>query len=251
MGALKTYFAELHVHTVLSPCAGIEMIPPLIIQEAVNQNIKLLAITDHNASANIASVQKAAQDTPVTVLPGMEIQTKEEVHTLCLFDTIEQVTTMQALVDQHLPDLQNNAEYFGEQFIVDETGEFIQREQRLLLTSTSLSFDQVFHHVEELGGLFIPAHVDREAYGLFANLGFIPPELPIEALEISTRTTLALAYQKYPSIKNYPIIQSGDVHYLDDFLGINHFHIYEPSISEIKLAFRNEEGRDFSIISSK
>ena len=58
---LKTFRAELHVHTVLSPCAETEMIPPLIVQQAVDQGINLIAITDHNATANIAAVQKAAQ----------------------------------------------------------------------------------------------------------------------------------------------------------------------------------------------
>ena len=80
---LRTYLAELHVHTVLSPCAEVEMIPPFIVQEAIKKGICLIAITDHNASANVGAVQKAASGTGLTVLPGMELQTREEVHLLC------------------------------------------------------------------------------------------------------------------------------------------------------------------------
>ena len=51
------------------------MIPPLIITEAGLRGIDLIAITDHNASANIAAVMCAAQGSAVKILPGMELQT--------------------------------------------------------------------------------------------------------------------------------------------------------------------------------
>ncbi|RPH69697.1 PHP domain-containing protein, partial [bacterium] len=97
------YRAELHVHTVLSPCADVEMIPPFIIQTAVETGINLIAITDHNATANIPAVISAAKGSGVSVLSGMELQTKEEVHLLCLFDSYEQASQMQSYVDLHLP----------------------------------------------------------------------------------------------------------------------------------------------------
>ena len=54
---MRDYRAELQIHTVLSPCAEVEMIPPLIVQEALDRGINLIAITDHNSSKNIAAVQ--------------------------------------------------------------------------------------------------------------------------------------------------------------------------------------------------
>src|SRR5512136_1809744 len=105
---MQTLRAELHVHTVLSPCAEVEMIPPLIVQEALERGISLIAITDHNASSNVSAVQKAAVGSGLTVMPGMEVQTREEVHVLCLFDTIEQMSAWQALVDKSLPETPNN-----------------------------------------------------------------------------------------------------------------------------------------------
>ena len=104
--------AELHVHTVLSPCAEVEMIPPLIVREALERGISLIAITDHNASSNVSAVQKAAVGSGLTVMPGMEVQTREEVHILCLFDTLEQMSAWQASVDRFLPDTANNPDYF-------------------------------------------------------------------------------------------------------------------------------------------
>jgi len=197
------------------------MIPPLIVKAAVANGLNLIAITDHNASENVAAVMKAAQGENLTVLPGMELQTKEEVHVLYLFETLEQLAELQNLVDRTLPNVPNSIEYFGEQFIVDHTGDFIRRKDQLLINSTKLTIEETEHVVHDLDGLFIPAHVNRQAFGLFYNLSFVPPELRVDALEISRHTTPQTAVHDFPQIKGYPLIQSGDVHYLDDFLGVN------------------------------
>jgi len=240
--------AELHVHTVLSPCAEIEMIPPLIVAESIERGLGMIAITDHNSTANICSVMKAAEGTDLKIIPGMELQTREEVHVLCLFDRLEQAEELQSLVDDHYPDLKNNADFFGEQFIVDETGEFIKREERLLITSVDLSFDETVDAVHHLDGLVIPAHVNRKAYGLIANLGFIPKGLNIDALEISRHLQVLDAPSLFPQLSGYPLLQGGDAHRLEEILGKNEFDIGHRNISEIKLALQTSQDRSFVII---
>jgi 3',5'-nucleoside bisphosphate phosphatase len=238
---LNTFRAELHVHTVLSPCAGVEMIPPLIVQTALEKGLRLIAITDHNATANIRVVMEAARGSDLTVLAGMELQTREEVHLLCLFDSVEQAVEWQKTVDLHLPERQNKPDFFGEQFVVDATGDFIRSEERLLSTSANIGLEEAAEQVKVLGGLPIPAHIDRQAFGLIANLGLIPPGF--EVLEISRHITPAAARQKYPQIGSTPLIQSGDVHFLEDFLGGVEFEIETPTIAELHLAFQGQRGR--------
>jgi PHP family Zn ribbon phosphoesterase len=245
---LKTFVAELHLHTVVSPCAAVEMIPPLIVQEAVERGINLLAVTDHNTTANVEAVQKAAAGTDLTVLPGMELQTIEEVHVLCLFDTLDQMAAWQAFVDTRMPPLKNNIDYFGEQFVVDETGEFICREEQLLLTSAEISLSDAVTEVNKLEGLAIPAHVNRSAFSLIANLGFVPLDIPFEALEISRHITPNEACQKYPQLRQYPLVQNGDVHYLHEFLGRTHFQLAAPTIAEMRMAFAQESDRSVNIL---
>ena len=223
------------------------MIPPLIVQEALERGIPLIAITDHNSTANIAAVQKAAHGTGLTVLPGMEFQTREEVHVLCLFDTLEQALALQNYVDAHLPPLQNRPDYFGEQFVVDETGDFIRREDRLLLSSVDASFTQAFEKVAELGGLFIPAHVNRQGFGLLANLGLVPTDVSVEALEVSRHINPTDARHKFPQILGYPLIQNGDVHELESFLGSTRYTLESETIAEIRLAIHQSNGRSFVV----
>lgn len=245
-----TLRADLHVHTVLSPCADVEMIPPLIVQDAVERGIGLIAITDHNATGNILAVQEATRGTELVVLPGMELQTSEEVHVLCLFDTLEQAREWQSIVDQSMPNVPNNIDFFGEQFVVDETGEFIRREERLLLTSTSLTIHQAWERVTRLGGLMIPAHINRRANGLLPVLGLVPLDTPVEILEISSHITPSQAVSQYPQIAGYPLIQDGDAHFLDDILGVNELTLQNPTVAEIRLAILGKEERSHHILAN-
>lgn len=240
---MKTFRADLHVHTVISPCAEVEMIPPLIVREALEQKINIIAVTDHNASANVCAVQKAAEGTGLTVLPGMEVQSREDVHLLCLFASLSDLEAWQHDVSLSLPDTKNNPDLFGEQFVVDENGEFIRNEERMLLTSTRFSIDEIFRRVKQLGGLVIPAHVDRTSFGLFPTLGLLSEDWDFAALEISRHITPEELNKQFPSSSGHPLIQSGDVHRLDEFLGTTMFTLATPTLEEIRFALRNKKGR--------
>jgi PHP family Zn ribbon phosphoesterase len=244
---MKKFRADLHVHTVLSPCAEVEMIPPLIVQTALEKHIDLIAITDHNASANVGAVQEAARGTSLTVLPGMEVQSREEVHLLTLFDSLDALQGWQAEVDRSLPDQPNQPGFFGEQFVVDKTGEFLRREPRLLLTSTRFSIDEIFERVRALGGVVIPAHVDRFSYGLFPTLGLVSEAWNLLALEISRHTTPERAVATFAATRSYPLIQGGDVHRLDEFLGATVFTLASPTLLELCMAFKQRNGRQVCI----
>ena len=223
------------------------MIPPLIVQKALELNIDIIAITDHNASANVSAVQKAAAGSDLKVLSGMEIQTHEDVHLLCLFENINELESWQAAVDKSLPDTLNHAEFFGDQYIVDENGEYIRTETRMLLTSTKFSIDDVFEQVNALGGLVIPAHVNRTTYGLFPTLGLLADQWPILGFEISRHISPEAARAAFPAIGDYPLIQSGDVHRLDEFIGTTIFTLEEPTVDEIRRALKSEDHREVYI----
>lgn len=223
------------------------MIPPLIVRAALEKSIELIAITDHNASANVAAVQKAAEGTNLTVLPGMEVQSREDVHLLTLFETLEELKSWQTEVDEALPNSPNQSAFFGEQYVVDETGEFIRMEDRLLSTATHLSIEEVFERVSALGGIVIPAHVERISYGLFPTLGLISENWNVLALEISRHTAPEKAARMFPVLGKHPLIQNGDVHQLDGFLGTTIFTLASPTLIEISMALKGIDGREVCI----
>jgi 3',5'-nucleoside bisphosphate phosphatase len=139
--------------------------------------------------------------------------------------------------------LENDVDRFGDQFVVDGEGDFVRREPRLLLTSTDLPIDNVIERVYAIGGLAIPAHVDRKANGLLEILGFVPSGVTIEALEISRHITVDVAPLRYPQIRGYPLVRDGDAHRLSELLGVNEFLVESPTVTELKMALRHENGR--------
>lgn len=226
------------------------MIPPLIVKRAGELALGIIAITDHNSAENAAAVMEAARGFDLKVLPGMEVQTREEVHLLCLFDSLEQVLDWQELVYAHLPPLKNEPEFFGPQFVVDASGDFVCYNERLLSTATSLSVEEVAIGVTQREGLCIAAHVDRPSFSLLANLGFVPPGVPFAAMEISSRGDVNELQHQHPSLAGYAFICSGDAHRLDEMSNRTVLTLDKPTIAELSMAFRGQEGRKVKILAA-
>lgn len=213
---MKTLAADLHIHSLLSPCADREMTPPKVLQRAVEQGLSFIAITDHNSVLNVPAFCQAAKKFPVQVVPGMELQTREDIHLVCLFDTQDKAFRLQEIVDQTLPKVKNREEFFGEQQVVNEKGEVVGVEDRLLLNSLDLSLEEAAAEVTRIGGVCIAAHVNRQSYSLLGVLGFIPAGVPLAGVEITDRKAVPTLSHTYKELKRYPLIFSSDAHYLAD-----------------------------------
>ncbi len=230
------FTADLHIHTVLSACAEAEMLPDLIVARAQEEGLDLIAVTDHNSAENAAAALQAAQGTGIVVWPGMEVQSREEVHLLCLFDTLEQVLRWQEVVYASLPPLKNRPELFGEQVVLSADGEPLGYNERLLATSTSLSVDEVVRGVRELGGLCLPAHVDRPMYSIIANLGFIPAGLDVPGVEISHLLGVKEARARFPQLARYGLIANSDAHRLNEIHRRTTIKVMHRTVAELALA---------------
>jgi PHP family Zn ribbon phosphoesterase len=241
---LRFFLADLHIHTCLSPCAELEMLPELIVGRAQELGLQIIAVTDHNSAENAAAVVNAARGTGVTVLPGMEVQTREEVHLLTLFDSLEQVAAWQEQVYASLPPLKNDEAFFGEQLVLDADGEPAGYLDRLLLTSSSFSVEEVVQRVSGLDGLCIPAHVDHTAYSIISNLGFVPPELDVVGVEISSNVGTAEARERFPQLTRYSLVASSDAHRLREMIGRTTLKMAEATVAELALALAGEGGRE-------
>jgi 3',5'-nucleoside bisphosphate phosphatase len=240
---LKFFKADLHIHTVLSGCAEIEMIPSLILWQAERKGLNLIAITDHNACHNAEAVIEAAVGTNIHVLPGMELQSKEEVHLLCLFDSVEPCKEWQEKVFENLPLLANKEDLFGPQYVVNAADEWLWTEERLLAQSADMALEEIVDQVTSLGGMAIPAHVDRPSYSLLANLGLIPANLAVTALEVTSYFDLQKGFAEWPQLKEWCLIVNGDAHRLSEIQSRTLFKISRPEIKEMTMAFQGQKGR--------
>jgi len=241
---LRFFSADLHIHTCLSPCAELEMLPEFVIERAQDLGLQIIAVTDHNSAENVAAVVKAAKGTGVTVLPGVEVQTREEVHLITLFDTLGQVLFWQEQIYANMPLLENDEAFFGEQLVLDASGEPAGYLNRLLVTATDFSVEDVVQHVCQLDGLCIPAHVDRTMYSIIANLGFVPPDLDVTGVEISTAIGPVEARERFPQLVRYSLVANGDAHRLKEMVRRTTFKMAAPTVAEIKLALAGVEDRE-------
>ncbi|MDU2065724.1 MAG: PHP domain-containing protein [Sporomusaceae bacterium] len=242
---LRAFTADLHVHTLLSPCASVEMTPHHLVLQAEAMGVDILAITDHNSCDNVKAALLAASGKPVTILPGMEVETKEEAHILVLFDALAPLLAWEQIVASHRSGRRNDEEKLGAQFIVDQYDEFVAVKEEMLLDALNLTVAEVAETVEKLGGITIAAHVDRPMYSLLTQLGFIPEGLQLSALEISRRFGANEARKAFSNLQNWPLVTASDAHSLEDFCQGPRTTLYleKVSIAEIKLALAGSCGR--------
>lgn len=221
------------------------MIPPLIVDEALHKGLHIIAVTDHNAVGNAGSVMEAAVGTGLQVLPGMELQTQEEVDALCLFDTIEQAQAWEMRVRAAMLPFPHDAERFGPQYRVDAEGDLIAEDESFYQGPAQITLEDAAIAVHALGGLFIPAHIERPAKGLLGVLGLWPPNLAADAAEVSPNLRPSAARQRYRLPLDLPIITSSDAHWLDGIGGVITILVLEgpPCIDELRRALRGEGQR--------
>ena len=240
---LKVFNCDLHVHTCLSPCAELDMHPMALVQQAIEEKLDMIAICDHNSSANVQYVIKAAASSKLEILPGMEITTSEEVHLLAIFDSLPKLTLMQNIIDQHLTGV-NDEKRFGVQAIVNENGEVEGINNQLLIGATDLSLDTLIGYIHQFEGLAIAAHIDRESFSVLSQLGFIDDHADFDALEITPLTGFDQAKIKYSELSKYSFIVSSDSHYIKDIgSAFTRMLLSEPTFSELKMALKKQNGR--------
>lgn len=235
---MREFRADLHIHTCLSPCGDLEMYPTNIVKRALQQELDILAICDHNSAENVHWVKKASENAPLHVLGGMEISSAEEVHVLALFERDAELVAMQKIVYDNLPGL-NNQKYFGDQVVVNELDEVLEFNQRLLIGATLITVDEIVEQIHAFKGLAIASHIDREGFGIIGQLGFIPPGLPLDAVEISDPARVA----EFENLE-YPLISSSDAHDLKNMgRNLTRFVMEDVTLAEMKKALLGQDGR--------
>lgn len=232
---MKLYY-DFHIHSALSPCGDNDMTPNNLINMSIIKGLDAVALTDHNACENVRAAAAVAGD-KIIFIPGMEVETSEEVHIVTLFPTADAAEEMQRILVDSSPYIPNRPEIFGNQYIMDENDEICGEIDRMLVTASGLDIYTVVAAAKDLGGIAYPAHIDRESYSVLSNLGFIPPDLDISAVEITEKSRTALEGE-YSN--RYNIITSSDAHYLWDISEHNHYiEVSDASVRGILNAISN------------
>ncbi len=244
---LRPFIADLHMHTCLSPCAEIDMNPREIVSASLEKGLDIIAVTDHNSAENAEATKRAARGTRLEVLAGMEISSSEEVHVLALFESPEHAGALQEVVQENLPSGENDERLYGHQVVVNEFDEVMGFNRRLLIAATNMGVHEIVERIRSLGGISIASHVDREAFSVLSQLGFIPDDLRFDALELSPKVRRKGAETTFQALKRFPWVSFSDAHYVRDIgQRVTTFILREPTFPELKKALIRSGGRDLS-----
>lgn len=203
---MPDYFYDLHIHTALSPCGDDDMSPCNIAGMARLKELEIIAVTDHNSCLNCRAVMEAGEIAGIFVLPGMELQTAEDIHVVCLFSDIDSAERFSDYVFAHMLHIGNRTDIFGYQRVLNSSDAETRQIDSLYLVATDISIDEAASVVGKFDGICYPAHIDREENGILAVLGTIDSSLGFELVELKGAIN--------PT--GYMHIRSSDAHYLQD-----------------------------------
>jgi PHP family Zn ribbon phosphoesterase len=220
------------------------MSPRAVVERARVSGLDIIAVTDHNTTENASAVIEAAAGTGLAVLPGIEMTTAEEVHILGLFEAGTDLGPFQEDVYRNLPDVPSKMKFVDDQVIVDAADYVTGFSPRCLFGATLFSVQEAVGLIHRHGGLAIACHVDRESFSIISQLGFIPPDLELEAVEVSPRMTAAAARTAFGEFDHRPIVRFSDAHKPEEIgTATTDFLVEGPGLDEIRRALAGEDGK--------
>ncbi len=235
---LREIKVDLHIHSCLSPCGSLEMSPQRIVRQAKIKGMDVIGICDHNSAENVVAVKKAAEKEGLTVIGGIEVTSREEIHILALFDENKDLFELQNIIYENLPG-RNDEKVFGRQVVANEEDEVLGFNSRLLIGATELSIEYIVDTIHSLNGMAIASHIDKESFSIIGQIGFIPDELALDALEVSPFSSIQGVREKFPETVNYSLVSFSDAHYLEDIgCSSTSFSMGVGSVEEIKKALK-------------
>ena len=219
---MMRYSYDLHNHSCLSPCADNDNTPNNIAGMAYLSGIKIVALTDHNSVKNCPAFFEAAKRYGIIPVAGLELTTSEDIHLVCLFEHLDSALKFDQYLQTRRVLIKNRTDIFGDQLILGAEDEIIGSEENLLPNATTISLDEAPALVAEFGGICYPAHIDRDANGIIAILGTLPPTPVFNCVEMRDADKISEYKEKY-ELSDKTIIVSSDSHYLTDINESNNF----------------------------
>jgi len=211
---MSTYTYDLHIHSCLSPCAEDEMTPNNIAGMGAVCGLQIMALTDHNTTKNCPAFFEAAKRYGIIPIAGMELTTAEDIHLVCLFETLDQAAVFDEAVAAQRILVDNRPDIYGDQMIMNGEDEVIGVEPHFLPVATQLPLEQAAALCVAHGGVCYPAHIDRPANGIVAVLGTFPEDPPFGIAEVNDFAKVESMRQQIPLLKDAFFLCGSDAHNL-------------------------------------
>ncbi|HOH59912.1 MAG TPA: PHP domain-containing protein [Candidatus Cloacimonadota bacterium] len=241
---MRSFRADLHIHSVLSPCGGLEMAPSAVVDKLKKHGIQWFAITDHNSMANCPAYDTVAKKAGLLFTWGVEIQSMEEIHLLAYFDDSDKAQAFDAELYASLLPIANDPDFFGDQVIIDENENILKVEPRALINSSTWDLETAVQMISAFDGIAVPAHIDAQVNSILSQLGFLPETPVFPLLGITAKLDLPEYLAQNPLLRDKQFLRASDAHYLSDLgCGYCTVHAAAASARELMLAALHDGGR--------
>ncbi len=210
------YYYDFHIHSCLSPCGDDESTPNSVAGMCAVNGIQIAALTDHNTCRNCPAFYTAAKRYGVIPIAGMELTTIEDIHVVCLFESLEEALAFNDEIDKRRMRIENRPDLFGNQQICDDEDNVIGIEKDLLINATDISIDEVPDVVHRFNGVCYPAHIDRTSNGIVATLGVFPETPAFSCFELHDGDKYEEYAARFPMLRSMKMLVGSDAHNLLD-----------------------------------
>jgi 3',5'-nucleoside bisphosphate phosphatase len=222
------YHYDLHIHSVLSPCADDLMTPNNIINMATLKNLNIIAVTDHNSLLQLPVLQEIAESYSLLLVPGVEITTSEQIHVVCYFKEFEQAMRFEQEIAKHrVKDDQDP----GSSRLTDHEDYIIGTVENVSSKALNLSIEKLCSLLKNYDHLLFLAHLDRPNTAGLAYLDRLKPN----GIEL---TKCDMAFITDHRLSCFPILYNSDAHDLMSISEADTLNTIELEKLDIEAFFR-------------
>lgn len=155
------YSYDLHIHSVLSPCADVLMTPNNIFNMASLKGLDIIAVTDHNSTKQLSICYELSQSYDMLFIPGVEITVKEDFDVLCYFKTIKDALVFDKILESYMEKNKFDKNIMGNQEIMNIHDEVVSEYPYLLINPLNLSIKDLLEILKDFEHILVYAHIDR------------------------------------------------------------------------------------------
>jgi len=222
---------DLHIHSVLSPCADVLMTPNNILNMVTLKGLDIIAVTDHNSLKQLPVIDEIAKSYSFLLVYGVEVNVKEGIHVLCYFKTLDDAMRFDGELDRHLdksvaPDVR-----IGPARLTDQEDFVIEELPYSLSCPLCLSLPGLCDLLENYDHLRYFAHVDRPDNGGLSHVR----DIPMDGIELSMAAPEGFLREN--GLEGFPVLHNSDAHQLMDIRERKADNVVELEKLDVDLLF--------------
>ncbi len=199
-----TYHYDLHIHSVLSPCADCLMTPNNIFNMAMLKKLDIIAVTDHNTMKQLPVCHELSKSYDMLFVPGVEITVSEGFDILVYFKTLKDALAVDQCIQKGIKPIPIDETFYGKQEIMNIYDETMRHYPYVLIEPLTLSIKDIKTIIAPYETICVLPHANRLQKSMMKYI----KNMSFDAVE----------YTSLPSFETYLSVYNSDAHQITELL---------------------------------